>query len=256
MPRCPHRNLFFKQHLDAHIHSTHGVNVALLPTPIPHIPSNDITITPPLLQDDLDTLPSFPFPSDDSPSPSSTEDDVEDIINSPNRQNSIHGHSDLDDVELWELLQTRYTLPHTLPSPITLPQGNQRQSQNPSLSPPIDSDNPLQSSLDLMPLDTPKLALGDTLFLQNGIATNNAIWSNQDLSLLRMYKACDDAGAPRYLPDQLFSLLGDEMKQNGFNPTHPSITQRDPFMARMHKKFPTTPPIRINVTSQSVSTVA
>ena len=48
-----------------------------------------------------------------------------------------------------------------------------------------------------------KLASGDILTLQNGIAPTNAIWSNQDLSLLRIYKACDDAGAPRYLPDKL-----------------------------------------------------
>ncbi len=94
-----------------------------------------------------------------------------------------------------------------------------------------------------------KLASGDILTLQNGIAPTNAIWSNQDLSLLRIYKkACDDAGAPRYLPDKLLSLLQDEIWQNAFDPTHPSITQRDPFMARMHHKFPTTPPTSYDVT--------
>jgi hypothetical protein len=57
---------------------------------------------------------------------------------------------------------------------------------------------------------------------------------------------CDDAGAPWYLADKLLTLLQDEMQQNEFQITHPSIARRDPFMAWMHHKFSTTPSTRID----------
>jgi hypothetical protein len=78
--------------------------------------------------------------------------------------------------------------------------------------------------------------------LQKGTSHNNAIWTNQDLSLLRIYnKAIDNAGAPQYLADKLLTLLWDEIQQNKFQTAHPFVTRCDPFMALMHHKFfPTT----------------
>jgi hypothetical protein len=54
----------------------------------------------------------------------------------------------------------------------------------------------------------PNLASGDIIVLQKGTSHNNAIWTNQDLYLLRIYnKAINNAGAPQYLADKLLTLL-------------------------------------------------
>jgi hypothetical protein len=180
-----------------------------------------------------------------------------------------HEDPEVDDVELWEQLQTQYRIPRSpeLSPPETNQLGNLERLEATTTSPPP-TPSPqfacISTEIPALPDTAPnepggvipsKLASGDILTLQNGIAPTNAIWSNQDLSLLRIYKACDDAGAPRYLPDKLLSLLSDEIGQNAFDPTHPSITQRDTFMARMHHKFPTTPPTRINVALEDGTTV-
>ena len=41
--------------------------------------------------------------------------------------------------------------------------------------------------------------------------------------------ACDDAGAPKYLADSIIKII----KDNDFDVTDPSITQRSTFFSRM-----------------------
>lgn len=65
--------------------------------------------------------------------------------------------------------------------------------------------------------------------------------------MMRLYNICDQAGSPRYLLDSLLAQMKTEIRRNKFDPLHTSITQRDSFMARMHRKFPTPPPEAILV---------
>ncbi len=51
--------------------------------------------------------------------------------------------------------------------------------------------------------------------------------------------------------DKLLTQLKVEMTRNQFDPTHFSITKRDAFMARMHRKFPSPPPEAIQVQLES-----
>jgi hypothetical protein len=166
----------------------------------------------------MDTLLRTSSPFYESPSPSSPDkkDEDEVMTSSPNRQIPTNKDVDvdLDEDELWEQLQTQYGSCATqLP-----PQSNQLANDEIIPFLPLTASPPSpHTSTDIPPTpDTAthqpgempsKLASGDILTLQNGIAPTNAIWSSQDLSLLRIYKACDDAGAPRYLPDKLMTLF-------------------------------------------------
>ena len=49
------------------------------------------------------------------------------------------------------------------------------------------------------------------------------------------------------------SQLNTEINKNNFDPSHHSLTKRNAFMARMHRKFPSPPPQRIEVQLQSFS---
>ena len=69
--------------------------------------------------------------------------------------------------------------------------------------------------------------------------------------MMRLYSLCDQAGSPRYLMDQVLTQLKREIVQNQFYPSHSSITKRDAFMARMHRKFPSPPPVPIQVSLES-----
>jgi hypothetical protein len=51
--------------------------------------------------------------------------------------------------------------------------------------------------------------------------------------------------------DKLLVQLKVEMTRNEFDPTHFSITKRDAFMARMHRKFPSPPPEAIKIQLES-----
>jgi hypothetical protein len=178
------------------------------------------------------------------------EEDEEVVMTSPNGLIPANDNPESDEDELWEQLQTQYGSP-TSHSPPEIIQTASPDSPHTLTENPVPHDTATHG-LGSLPS---KLASGDILTLQNGIAPTNTIWSNQDLSLLRIYKACDDAGAPRYLPDKLLTLLRGEIQQNAFNPTHPSITRRDPFMDRMHRKFPTTPPTRFDVILEDGTTL-
>jgi hypothetical protein len=53
--------------------------------------------------------------------------------------------------------------------------------------------------------------------------------------------------------DQVLTQLKVEISRNQFDPSHSSITKRDVFMARMHRKFPSPPlePIQVQLESFS-----
>ena len=50
-----------------------------------------------------------------------------------------------------------------------------------------------------------------------------------DAAMGLIYRACDDAGAPKYLADSIIKII----KDNDFDVTDPSITQRSAFFSRM-----------------------
>ena len=72
-------------------------------------------------------------------------------------------------------------------------------------------------------------------------------FTSADRSMMRLYNICDKAGSPRYLMDRLLSQIKIEITRNSFDPSQSSLTLRDPFMARMHRKFPSPPPVAILV---------
>ena len=76
-------------------------------------------------------------------------------------------------------------------------------------------------------------------------------FTDQDRSLMKLYNVCDQADCPRYLMDKVLAQLKFEMTMNNFDPTAPSITKTNTFMARMHHKFPNPPPEANNVQLES-----
>jgi hypothetical protein len=72
-------------------------------------------------------------------------------------------------------------------------------------------------------------------------------FTKSDRSTMRLYNICDQAGSPRYLMDSLMSQMKTEITRNQFDPLHSALTLREPFMARMHRKFPSPPPQAIQV---------
>jgi hypothetical protein len=78
-------------------------------------------------------------------------------------------------------------------------------------------------------------------------------FTNNDRAMIRFYSLCDNAGSPRYLMDQVLAQLRIEISGNQFDPSHSSLTKRDAFMSRMHRKFPSPPPEPIQVQLESFS---
>jgi hypothetical protein len=79
-------------------------------------------------------------------------------------------------------------------------------------------------------------------------------FTNNDRSMMRFYSLCaDNAGFPRYLMDQVLAQLRIERSRNQFDPSHSSLTKRDVFMGRMHRKFQSPPPEPIQVQLESSS---
>ena len=52
-------------------------------------------------------------------------------------------------------------------------------------------------------------------------------------SMARLYKLCDDAGAPKFLCDKFLSVLEEEMRTKSFNPLDERITKRRTFFPRV-----------------------
>ena len=228
--RCPHCNLLVKHRLDSHI------RICSQSTPVLHqrMPTHPFRLdtAPLLLRDDMD---SFEFTA--SPLP---EEEFEVIMQPPTSPMPTQALPVLDEDELIQLAPTPLASPCFPPHPQNIQFG----------IPHTATTSPSQIGLLHDAIQQPRLASGNIINLENGTVPTNLIWSSQDLSLLRIYKTCDDAGAPRYLADKLLSLIRSEIHQNGFDPTHHSITRRDPFMAGMHQKFPSTPPTCTDVTME------
>jgi hypothetical protein len=108
---------------------------------------------------------------------------------------------------------------------------------------------PMQQKAAVLPV--PGLQTGEAFVIPSDFQKGRFCFTTNDRSMMRMYNLCDEAGSPRYLMDQLLTQLKVEMKRNQFDPTHFSITKRDAFMARMHRKFPSPPPEAIQVQLES-----
>jgi hypothetical protein len=72
-------------------------------------------------------------------------------------------------------------------------------------------------------------------------------FTKKDCSMMRLHTICDQAGAPRHLMDRVLAQMKVEISRNEFDPLLSSLTKRDPFMGRMHRKFPSPPPEAILV---------
>ena len=80
---------------------------------------------------------------------------------------------------------------------------------------------------------------------------NLVAFQNKDRALLRFYDLCERAGTPRLFPDHVINLFRKEILENELDLTSPGITQRAPFMRKMHRKFPTTSPESVKVQLES-----
>ena len=72
-----------------------------------------------------------------------------------------------------------------------------------------------------------------------------------DRSMAELYAICDCAQVPRYLCDQILDKIKEEQNTCGFDPSHPGITTRNPFMARLKAKTNISPPKAVFVTLAS-----
>ena len=123
-------------------------------------------------------------------------------------------------------------------STIPLSQSTTIQNSNCTTAVVSNGDDGLSSEAFLVPTDYVK---GQYCF------------TKPDRSMMRLYNICDQAGSPRYLMDKVMSQLNTEISFNQFDPCHPSLTKRNAFMARMHRKFPSPPPQRIEVKLESLA---
>ena len=79
--------------------------------------------------------------------------------------------------------------------------------------------------------------------------------SDEDYTMARMYKVCDDAGAPKYLCDKILATLREAMR-TGFHPGS-GITQRKAYFPRIYKKLKVQSPegIPIQLHTGEIATV-
>jgi hypothetical protein len=96
-----------------------------------------------------------------------------------------------------------------------------------------------------------QLQSGRAFLVTDDFDVGRFCFNKKDCAMMRLYHICDKANTPRYLADQIMAHIKDEMLRNDFDPCDPSITKRDAFMARMHKKFPSPPAEAIKVKLES-----
>ena len=72
-----------------------------------------------------------------------------------------------------------------------------------------------------------------------------------DQSMACFYKLFDTAGAPKYLCDDLFELLRQQILCNSFNPLNPEMTQRKSYFDRVQSRLGIPPPDSIPVLLES-----
>ena len=89
----------------------------------------------------------------------------------------------------------------------------------------------------------PGLESGNAFLLPPDFNKGRFCFTKNDRAMMRLYNICDEAGSLRYLMDQILRQLKVESKRSQFDPIHYSITKRDAFMARIHRKFPSPPPV-------------
>ena len=64
---------------------------------------------------------------------------------------------------------------------------------------------------------------------------------------MKLYNICDQADCLRFLMDKVRAELKVEMIMDNFDHTAPFVTQMNPFMGRIHQKFPNPPPKAIKI---------
>ena len=72
-----------------------------------------------------------------------------------------------------------------------------------------------------------------------------------DQSMARLYKICDDAGAPKFLCDQVLKALQEEMLSNQFDPLSSLMTTRKTFFPRVQRLLEIQPPEEIHLTLET-----
>ena len=77
-----------------------------------------------------------------------------------------------------------------------------------------------------------------------------------DKSMARLYKLCDDTGAPQYLLDKVLAALREEESINDFDIHSGAVTQRKPFFQRVHKALKIQQPEEVLVTLADQSVVS
>jgi hypothetical protein len=95
----------------------------------------------------------------------------------------------------------------------------------------------------------PSLQSGEVCLVPPNYGKGKHCFTQQDRSMMKLYNICDQAGSPRYLMDKVLHQLKHEVSSNGFD--FAFLTKRDPFMARMHRKFPSPPPEAISIQLES-----
>jgi hypothetical protein len=76
-------------------------------------------------------------------------------------------------------------------------------------------------------------------------------FTNQDRSLMRLCSMLDEADCPLYFCDKVLAQVKIETSRSKFDLSNPALTKRQPFMARMHRKFPSPRPEAITVQLES-----
>jgi hypothetical protein len=117
------------------------------------------------------------------------------------------------------------------------------------------SPSDLEVSLPANASATPAIGLesGKAFLLPADFDKGRYCFTNNDRAMMRFYSLCDNAGSPRYLMDQVLAQFRIEISRNQFDHSHSSLTKRDAFMGRMHRKFPSPPPEPIQVQLESFS---
>ena len=93
------------------------------------------------------------------------------------------------------------------------------------------------------------------------IQTQMALYSDRffgvDKVLAKFHHTCYQAGAPRYLADELIKVLQNGATQYGFTLSDPRITQRPSLLKRLQQTIPAPPPkaIKVNLESGFSTTV-
>jgi hypothetical protein len=159
---------------------------------------------------------------------------------------------DVDDDDLCEMFIADCNTPSL--SHIPLPLASAGSQSNPANSPVLattslpDQPTGVASAFDRGPLAPPVgLESGRAFSVQPDHQKARHCFTNQDRSLMKLYHIFDEADSPRYLCDKVLAQLKEEMTRHNFEPNNPLLTKRNPFMARMHRKFPSPPPEAVMV---------